>query len=547
MFEVSFLGKKQTFDKKIRLGDLLTNKEKDKYYVAKVNNALRELNYEFAYNAKVEFLTAADYDVSRVYEASLRYLISMAAFELDPTMQLSFDYSVSRALYCEIRKSEKKVDTAFLEALQKKVLQLVKQDYPIKRITVTKDKALAIYDQFHFYDKVEVLKYRENDFVHLYECNGYYNYMYSLMVNRTGVLNKFKFRLYNPGFIIQFPRSESEGLIPEFVDDVQFGRTLREEKSWIQIVGAETIAEINAYKKERRLSDFVNMCETRHSNMIAELGVIIKSQMENLRLICVAGPSSSGKTTFTNRLRIELLTRGIKPFLVSIDDYYKPKAEAPKDEFGQPDLEHLHALDVELFNSDLQKLISGEEVSLPRFDFKLGKRSFRTPVKVSEEMPILIEGIHALNEELTSYIPHHQKYKIYISPHPQYHIDYHNPISITDIRLLRRIVRDKEYRNTVPADTLRMWPSVRRGEFKWIYPNQETSDYVFNSELTYEIGILKKYALEALEAISRDHEFYITANRLVKFLRYFEDIDDKFVPANSLLKEFIGGSSFYYD
>ena len=238
------------------------------------------------------------------------------------------------------------------------------------------------------------------------------------------------------------------------------------------------------------------------------------------------------------------MTRGIKPVKISMDDYYLDRDKAPKDEFGEPDLEHVEALDIELFNRDLLALIRGEEVQLPKFDFKLGKRVPGKKVKIPKGTIVIIEGIHALNEQLTSSIPKHQKFKIYISPTFQINIDNHNPISATDIRMLRRIVRDWQFRKTTPTDTLAMWPSVRRGEFRWIYPFQEQADYIFNTELTYELSVMKKHALPILEAIDRNNEYFIQANRLVKFLKYFKDIDDSLVPCNSLLREFIGDSCF---
>ena len=287
------------------------------------------------------------------------------------------------------------------------------------------------------------------------------------------------------------------------------------------------------------------MCETKHNDMLAELGLKIKNDIDNVRLIAIAGPSSSGKTTFTNRLRIELMTRGITPLMISIDNYYLTRDKAPKDEDGNPDLEHINALDVELFNEQMFALINGEEVILPIFNFETGKREAGPKVKLGPNSPILIEGIHALNDDLTPSIPAHQKFKIYIAPQAQLHLDDQNPISITDIRLLRRLVRDKKFRNAKAEDTLSMWPSVRRGEFRWIYKNQEGVNYVYNSELTYELCVLKKYALPMLEEIEKDSPYYIQANRLVKFLKYFKDIEDDWIPCNSILREFIGGSSFY--
>lgn len=286
------------------------------------------------------------------------------------------------------------------------------------------------------------------------------------------------------------------------------------------------------------------MCETKHNNMLCELGETIEKDIENIRLIAIAGPSSSGKTTFSNRLRVELMSRGIHPVRISIDDYYLPKSAAPLDENGNPDLEHIEALDIELFNNHMLSLIQGKEITLPKFNFKTGEREQGERIKIEPKQPIIIEGIHALNDTLTSSIPKHQKFKIYIAPQIQINLDNHNPISLTEIRLLRRIVRDKKYRNTSAEKTIAMWPSVRKGEFKWIYPHQEGANFVFNSELTYELCVMKKYALPSLREIPDDSAYAIQANRLIKFLKYFKDIDDTYVPCNSLLREFIGGSCF---
>ena len=296
---------------------------------------------------------------------------------------------------------------------------------------------------------------------------------------------------------------------------------------------------------KNELIDFVNMCEIKHTNELHELASEIIEKRKEIKLIAIAGPSSSGKTTFSMRLRITLMSLGLKPVMISIDDYYLPRSSAPLDEFGQPDLEHIESLDIERFNNDIHKLTNGEEVTLPRYDFKRGVITNGKTIKVEENTPIIIEGIHALNDRLTSKVSRNQKYKIYIAPQTQLHIDDHNPISITDLRLLRRIVRDSKYRNAPATETMAMWPSVRRGEFKWIYPFQEGADFVFNTELSYEFGVLKKFALPQLQAIPRDSEYFIMANRLVKFLKYFIDIPEELVPCNSLLREFIGGSCFH--
>ena len=337
---------------------------------------------------------------------------------------------------------------------------------------------------------------------------------------------------------------KNDGKIPPFDDQPTFSKVLKKEHRWSKICKAETVAKMNDHVAEETDVDFINMCETKHNDMLADLGRIISQDIENIRLICIAGPSSSGKTTFSNRLRIELMSRDIVPLRISLDMYYKPKDMCPKDEFGEYDFENIEALDLEKFNDDMLALINGEEVRLPEFDFVTGQKTYGKQIKIDNKTPIIIEGIHALNNKLSYAIPKHQKFKIYIAPQFQINIDNHNPISYTDIRLLRRIVRDRATRGTSAEGTLAMWNSVRRGEFKWIYPYQENCDYVYNSALTYELCVMKKYALPALKEVDADSPYYIAANRLMKFLKYFKDMDEKWVPCNSLLREFIGGSCF---
>lgn len=468
----------------------------------------------------------------------------MATHRLYPQLDIRFSYNISRSIFCQILTPGFHTDLKFVDSIQAEMQRLIKADLPIERKLVTREEAAEIYKANHYDDKIDILKYRPDDKVHLYSCDGYVNYLYGYMVPSTGFLTHYKMKLFAPGFIIQYPRAECGGIIPEFEEDRTFGRTLKESYQWAVKVGTETVSKINEYVLKNGSVDFINMCESNHNNMLAELGKKIQQDIDSIRLICIAGPSSSGKTTFANRLRIELLSLGIRPIRISIDDYYKPKSEIPLDEDGEVDLECLQALDTELFNSDMLRLINGEEVQLPRFDFKLGKRVPGRILKVDQNQPIIIEGIHALNDELTPDITKHQKFKIYIAPQAQICLDNHNPLSLTDLRLLRRIVRDNKFRKSSAEETISMWPSVRRGEFKWIYKNQEGADYVFNSLLPYELCVMKKHALPILTKIPNDSPYYIKANRLIKFLKYFVDIDDEVVPNNSLMREFIGGSCF---
>ena len=542
-FTLKFHDQEKSFDKKVALLDLVDDPQKE-FVCAKVNNRIRELTYEVYYDADVEFLTIRDADAIPIYETSLRYLVAMAFKRAYPELEVRFSYNVSRSIFVQILNDSRHSDMSMVRRIEDEMQTIVAADFPLNRMIVTKEEAKNIYEAKKFTDKLELLKYRPEKTVHLYDCDGYLNYMYGRMVPSTGYLKKYKIRLYSPGIIIQYPRAEAGGDIPKFEDAPTFGKTLKASHAWGKIAGADSVSGINEHIKKDGVIDFINMCETRHNRMLVELGNMIESDIDTIRLICIAGPSSSGKTTFSNRLRIELLSRGIKPIRLSIDDYYLPKSEVPKDENGDPDLESINALDIELFNQNMLDLISGKEVQLPRFDFKLGHRVLGRKLKVSFSQPIIIEGIHALNDLLTINIPKHQKFKIYISPQAQINFDNHNPMSLTDLRLLRRIVRDKKYRNASAEETMSMWPSVRKGEFTWIYNTQEGADFVFNSLLSYELSVMKKYAMPLLSNIDTNSVYFPVAERLIRMLKYFDDMPDEWVPSNSLLREFIGGSCY---
>jgi len=542
-FTLKFHDQEKSFDKKVALLDLVDDPQKE-FVCAKVNNRIRELTYEVYYDADVEFLTVRDADAIPIYETSLRYLVAMAFKRAYPELEVRFSYNVSRSIFVQILNDSRHSDMSMVRRIEDEMQTIVAADFPLNRMIVTKEEAKNIYEDKKFTDKLELLKYRPEKTVHLYDCDGYLNYMYGRMVPSTGYLKKYKIRLYSPGIIIQYPRAEAGGDIPKFEDAPTFGKTLKASHAWGKIAGADSVSGINEHIKKDGVIDFINMCETRHNRMLVELGNMIESDIDTIRLICIAGPSSSGKTTFSNRLRIELLSRGIKPIRLSIDDYYLPKSEVPKDENGDPDLESINALDIELFNQNMLDLISGKEVQLPRFDFKLGHRVLGRKLKVSFSQPIIIEGIHALNDMLTINIPKHQKFKIYISPQAQINFDNHNPMSLTDLRLLRRIVRDKKYRNASAEETMSMWPSVRKGEFTWIYNTQEGADFVFNSLLSYELSVMKKYAMPLLSNIDTNSVYFPVAERLIRMLKYFDDMSDEWVPSNSLLREFIGGSCY---
>ena len=523
---------------------LLPDEDKKKYYVCLVNGRVRELTYPLTKNATLEFSDLTSSEAGKVYEASLRYVIALAFYNCYPKAKIRLSYNVSRSMFCESVTNDFIIDLKVVNTIKQEVARIINEDIPFERTTVSKQEAATIYEKYGMLDKLDILSYRPDKDVHLYKCGNYLNYMHSYTVPSTGYLKDYALHLYSPGIIIQYPRYELGGIIPKFEDAPVYGKTINQAYNWAKLTDCQTIYDINEHVQENPV-DFIQTCETKHNNMLAEIGEKIAKERNNIRLIAIAGPSSSGKTTFSNRLRIELLSKGIRPVMISMDDYYIDRDKIPLNEDGELDLEDINTLDIELFNEHMYALINGEEVEIPRFDFKLAKRVKGHKLKISADQPIIIEGIHALNEQMSSLIPKHQKFKIFISPQIQINMDNHTPMSTTDLRLIRRIVRDNQFRNSPAKQTMSMWSSVRRGEFKWIYPNQEGADYVYNSELTYELCVLKKYAIPLLKEIGVDDEYYITANRLLKYLKYFTEIEEFAIPCNSLLREFIGGSCFY--
>lgn len=550
MIQITFKNKKQKIENGTRVLDLVDKKDRKNLVVCQVGAQVKELNYKLSEKNNgmtIQLLDLSSAEASRAYEASLRYIIAMAFFNVYPDVKIRFSYNVSRSVSCYSLNKNFNMSRA-VDAIKAEVKRIIDADLPIERVTVTVEEATEIYKKFHLDDKIEILKYRPEKTVHLYKCGNYYNYLHNYMVPSTGCIHNYTITPYSPGIIIQYPRHELDANIPEFEEEATYGKTLQKAYNWAEKAKIQTIPDINRKVDNGDILEFVQMCEARHNKQLTELGDVIENDIEDIRLVAIAGPSSSGKTTFCTRLRIELLSRGINPVTISMDDYYFEKEKIckiqnkPQDEL---DLEHVNCLDTELFNKDLFDLINGEEVTLPRFNFQTGKREKGRTIKVDENVPIIIEGIHALNEKLTASIPKHQKFKIYIAPQAQMNIDNHSPLSVTNVRLIRRIVRDMKFRNCPAATTIDMWQSVRNGEFRWIYPNQEDADYVFNSSLGYELCVLKKQALPALQKISASDPQFLVANRLIKNLKYFSQIDDEsIIPCNSLIREFIGGSCF---
>jgi len=541
-FTITFNGVQKTYDKPVSVLDIV-GPSKD-YVCAYINNRVRELTYTITSDSTVVPLTVADRDAKPTYEASLRFIVAMAMKKIRPNVRFRFSYNVSRAVFMQLLTKDAKSNVQLVNELKEEIDRIVAADYPLNRSIISKEEAKEIFEKDNYQDKIEILKYRPEKTCHIYDCNGYKNYMYNRMVPSTGYINRYILKFYHPGIIIQYPRPDLNGEIPVFEESPVFGRTLKRAHEWAVSINFDTIVGINQRIEKDGDIDLITLGEQRHNRQLCELGNLIENEKETIRLICIAGPSSSGKTTFANRLRIELLSRGINPIRISLDDYYLSKDQIPLDENGEPDLEALDALDIDLFNRNMADLIAGEVVELPKFDFKLGKRVKGRTLCVPTDQPIIIEGIHALNDKMTQSIPQHQKYKIFIAPQAQINIDDQNPLSLTDLRLLRRIVRDYQFRGASAIETISMWSSVRKGEFKWIYKTQEGANYVFNSYLPVELSVMKKFAMPLLSSIEMENEYFPVAERLVRMLKFFDDIPDKWVPCNSILREFIGGSCY---
>ena len=550
-FTINLNGETKVFNKRIKLLEL-TNGNKD-ILCAIVNGKLRELDYDVYYDSTVEFLTIKDHDANEIYERGIRFIFAMATHLLYPQYRFNMSYSISRSISVTayVKNEDNTMKRIFLtknmvKQIEDKMREIVDNDYPLIRLIKPNDEARKIYQQFALDDKLEILQYRPEKTVHFYDCNGYLNYMYGKMVPSSGYLKDFKLLYYTPGLLIQYPRSESNGLIPQFKDEPTFANALNRAQVWSYRVNLSTVGQINSFIKDDELSQvaLINICEDRHNRMLCELGQKIQDNIDTIRLICIAGPSSSGKTTFADRLTIELKSRGINPIRISMDDYYKKREFVPKDEDGNYDFESIDALNIDLFNDNIVSLLNGESVSLPTFSFKSNETKFNDPVSINSKDPIIIEGIHALNELATESIPKFSKFKIYIAPQVQMNLDDENPMTLTDVRLLRRIVRDNQYRGSSAEETIAMWPSVRKGEFKWIYHTQEQADYVFDSFLNYELCVLAHHALPLLREIDKDGQYGIIAQRLISLIKYFKPIDEKWIPCSSILKEFIGGSCY---
>lgn len=504
--------------------------------------SLNDTVEEYAY-ARV--LTYADEEGRRIYERSLQFLFLTAAHRLYPGERVRIRHSFAQGLYIDLPGVRVKKEV--VEKLAEQMRALVAEDRPIERLSVSTEHAQEYFARTGQTDRLRILGYRQFSHFTLYRIDGLEDYFYGEMATHTGQLSVFDLKACGEGILLQMPDVNNPAKAAPYVKLPHLLHTYNEAAEWHAILNCENAADLNDMVVNRKLREFIRVNEALQERKIEQIAdQFIQS---GALLLLIAGPSSSGKTTFSHRLRIALRTQGLRPVKVSLDDYYLDRDSIPREQDGSIDLERIETLDIELLCDHLVRLLRGETVEVPEFDFKEGKRLPHTHTfQVEPAQPIIIEGIHGLNPRLTATIPDSLKFKVYISPLTMLNLDDHNRIRTTDARLLRRIVRDNLFRGTKPEETMAMWASVRRGEEKYIFPFQEKANAMFNSALTYELCIMKKYAYPQLLAVKPSSPHYTMARRLVKFLNYIQtaDVEDE-IPVNSILREFIGGCCFYKD
>lgn len=534
-------------EKGITFHDLIFKNSKDKVKsiaICKLNGKYHELTDVIKEDGEVEVISF-DTDLGmKIYIRTLQFIFITAALELFPNSKITIEHSISKALYGEIHK-EIPLTENDINNIKENMKDIINKDIPIKSIRTSKEKAMEIFKEYNMEDKIKLLKYCEIEDVHLYELKGRYDYFYGTMAYSTGIIRAFDLLKYGSGFILRRPKIGKLDTLEEFKEQKSLTNVFIETEKWLNILGVGEVGTLNEKVIKHELKDVVMVSEALHEKKIANIADKIYG-CKDIKIILIAGPSSSGKTTFANRLSIQLRVNGLIPIPLSLDDYFLERKDTPKDENGEYDYESIKALDLELLNKDLAQLMTGKEVEIPVYNFKTGQKEWNgKTVSIPKNGVLILEGIHGLNPALISKVSDDNIFKIYISALTQLNIDNHNRISTTDVRKVRRIVRDSLSRGYGAEETLKMWPSIKKGEKNNIFIYQEGADAIFNSTLVYELCVLKPYALSELEKINENSLVYAEAIRLKSFLSFFKEISIDEVPKNSLLREFLGGSCFY--
>lgn len=508
---------------------------------------LQELHKTLNEDCSLRFVTTAEQIGFDTYRRSMCLLLVKAVHDVgghEQVERVRIHFSVSKGYYCTV-EGNVTVDESFIQCVNDRMLQLIDERIKIEKRTIHTTEAVELFGKHKMYDKEKLFEFRRVSKVNIYKMNEFEDYYYGYMVPDAGYLSYFSLHLYEDGFVLQMPTVSAPETVPPFEPRPKLFAVQRDSVAWGDLQGIDTVGALNTRITRSDMHEVVLVQEAYQERKIGEIAKQIADR-GNVKFVLIAGPSSSGKTTFSHRLSIQLRVNGIKPHPIAVDNYFLDREHTPRDENGNYNFECLEAIDIEQFNEDMQRLLNGEPVHLPVFDFKTGKRKYAAEAKQLGEHDILvIEGIHCLNPELTKTLNDENKFKIYISALTQLNIDEHNRIPSTDGRLIRRLVRDARTRGTESSRTIAMWDSVRRGEEENIFPFQEEADVMFNSSLLYELAVLKQYVEPLLFAIDKRSPEYAEAKRLLKFFDYFVGIGSEYVPTNSLLREFIGGSCFH--
>lgn len=510
------------------------------------NGKIRELIKKAARDCELSFLTLKDNIGHKAYVRTGLMTLVKAVYDVlgtENAQRVKVEFAIGQGYYCSVKMKEK-LTAEHVRQIRERMMEITKADMPITKKSYPIDEAMKIFRRHKMYDKEKLFRYRRSSFVNIYCLDGYYDYYYGYMLPSTGYLKYYDVMLYENGILLLIPGHEEPDKLDYFEPKEKFFQTLIRSSHWGEMMGIDSVGDLNDAICQGQISDMILVQEALQERRIGEIAKEIVDR-GNTKFVVIAGPSSSGKTTFSHRLSIQLRTYGLIPHPIALDDYFVNREDTPRDENGDYDYECLESIDIKKFNEDMNRLLSGESVELPQFNFKTGKREYHGNFKkLGPEDILVIEGIHGLNPATTFSLPDENKFKIYISALTSLNIDEHNRIPTTDGRLIRRMVRDARTRGTCARRTIEMWPSVRRGEEKYIFPYQESADEMFNSVLIYELAVLKQYAEPLLFGIQKGEPEYYEAKRLLKFLEYFQGIDSQNVPNNSICREFIGGSCF---
>lgn len=527
----------------LQVAEEYQSRYEDDILLVRINGKLQEL-HKHVRDGELKFITARERPGQSTYQRSAKLLMLKAFYSVvgaDRVKKVSMDFSIGKGLFVEA-EGDFEITEQLLESVKARMHQYVEQKIPIMKRSISTDDAVELFRRHKMYDKERLFYYRRVSRVNIYSLDGFEDYYYGYMVQNTGYLKYFDLILYQGGFVLLLPSLEEPKIVSAFKPQEKLFATLYDSSQWGKSLGLETVGALNDKVAHGETLHLILTQEAYQEKKTAEIAASIAAG-KDIKLVMIAGPSSSGKTTFSHRLSIQLEAIGLKPHPIAVDNYFVNRVDSPRDEDGNYNYEILECLDVEQFNQDMLALLAGERVELPYYNFKKGEREYRgNYLQLGADDILVIEGIHCLNDRLSYALPKKSKFKIYISALTQLNIDEHNRIPTTDGRLLRRIVRDARTRGSSAQETIRMWPSVRRGEEENIFPYQEEADAMFNSALIYELAVLKQYVEPLLFGIPKDSEEYVEAKRLLKFLDYFIGIGSEDIPKNSILREFIGGS-----